>query len=62
MLFNERKKEKKKLVHVWGHACVAFVVHILNIIYFIHVRMSVCNFVHSRDLGAQLWAIFDDEL
>ena len=29
---------------------------------FIHVRMSVCNFVHSRDLGAQLWAIFDDEL
>ena len=29
---------------------------------FIHVRMSVCNFVHSRELGAQLWAIFDDEL
>ena len=29
---------------------------------FIHVRMSVCNFVYSRDLGAQLWAIFDDEL
>ena len=24
--------------------------------------MSVCNFVYSRDLGAQLWTIFDDEL
>ena len=29
---------------------------------FINVRMSGCNFVHSRDLGAQLWTIFDDEL
>ena len=24
--------------------------------------MSLCNFVYSRDLGAQLWTIFDDEL
>ena len=31
-------------------------------IYFIPVRMSVCHFVYSRDLGAQLWTIFDDEL
>ena len=29
---------------------------------FIHVRMSVCNFFYSRDLGAQLRRIFDDEL
>ena len=26
-----------------------------------YIRMSVCNFVYSRDLGAQLWTIFDDD-
>ena len=26
-----------------------------------YIRISVCNFVYSRDLGAQLWTIFDDD-
>ena len=30
---------------------------ILFIFYFIHASTSVCNFVHSRDLRAQLWTI-----
>ena len=38
------------------------ILNIIKILFFIHVRMSVCNFVYSRDLGAQLWTIFDDEL
>ena len=49
---------------IWGRPCVAVAsCRILNIIYFCTCTyyMSVCNFVNSRDLGAQLWTIFDDE-
>ena len=56
-------------MHVWGHACVAVALClILNIIkknnlyMYIIIRDGVYNFVYSRDLGAQLWTIFDDEL
>ena len=57
-------------MHVWGHACVAVAfcrkLNIIKILFlyikYMYIRMSVFNFVYSRDLGAQLWTILDDEL
>ena len=55
------REARRSLVHVWGHACVLVAValcRILNNNYlkkklYMYIRMSVCNFVYSRDLAVR---------
>ena len=46
-----------------GVTRVLLLLHIKYYLFlYMHLRACVLNFVYSRDLGAQLWTIFDDEL